>query len=140
MTKDNYVKIKIRWVIRDHFWNIFLCQLRDLGFYCLPWGTLEPWETRVECLWREIYEELWIQPDIGELMYVQEFVRDGSTTIDFWYEIRNFEDFKNIDIASTTHGFELSQAKFISINSLETIEVKPHNLGEIIAGFTQKTI
>lgn len=103
------------------------------GFYCLPGGTLEAGESRKECMRREIIEELGVEPVIGNLIYTQEFVRsDGTTTFDFWYEIKNTEDYLNVDISKCSHGFEHEHVGFYDENSEFDSEVKPIHIWELM--------
>lgn len=48
-------------------------------------------------------EELGIDAKIGKLVFIQEFIREGSTIIDFWYAIENPQDFYNINLSKITH-------------------------------------
>jgi len=125
------VLIKVRWLILKEN-KVFLCKLRKWNFYCLPWWTLEPWELTKETLEREFIEELWIKPIIWKLVFTQEFVNKfWWTTIDFWYNIENVEDFsKNINLDKNSHWFELSEIWFYNLDKLENY--KPENLKEII--------
>lgn len=103
------------------------------GFYCLPGGTLELRETRHECIRRELVEELGVEPVIGNLIHTQEFVRpDGTTTFDFWYEIRNGADYLNVDISKCSHGFEHSEVGFYDENSSFDGVVKPDHIWELV--------
>lgn len=83
---------------------------------------------------RELIEELGVEPVIGDLVYTQEFVRsDGTTTFDFWYEIKNSEDFLDVDISRCSHGFEHSEVGFYDENSEFSGAVKPDNIWELVA-------
>lgn len=126
----DFLKIKVRWVIKKDN-KIFLCKIANAWFYCLPWWTLEKWETIKQCLEREIIEELWIKPIIWELIKVYEFfTNEWNTWIDFWFEILNFQDFKKIDLKSSTHWFELSEVWFYDLQQLK--DFKPVDLLELV--------
>ena len=91
-------------------------------------------ETRLECLNRELIEELGVEPIIGNLIYTQEFVRtDGTTTFDFWYEVKNGSDYLNVDISKCSHRFEHAEVGFYDENSVLDGIVRP----EHIWGLTQ---
>ncbi len=88
---------------------------------------------------REIIEELGVEPVIGNLIYTQEFVRseefiqsNGTTTFDFWYEIKNSEDFLNIDISKCSHGFEHDHVGFYDKNSTLDGVVKPDHIWTLL--------
>ncbi len=126
-----FITAKVRGVmVKDG--KIFLCKLARGGFYCLPGGTLEPGETRLEGLRREIVEELGIEPEIGPLVYSQEFTRsNGLTTYDFWYAIKNVGDFQNVDISRASHGFEHEEVGFYDLADIAG-KYKPARLGELV--------
>lgn len=126
-----FITAKVRGVIVKNG-KIFLCKLARGGFYCLPGGTLEPGETRLEGLRREIVEELGIEPEIGPLVYSQEFTRsNGLTTYDFWYAIKNVGDFQNVDISRASHGFEHEEVGFYDLADIAG-KYKPARLGELV--------
>lgn len=131
----SFLKVKVRWVIIDNS-KVFLCRLSTGWFYCLPWWTLEKWETLEECLEREFIEELWVKPIIWDVIYTQQFFSKNKETtwIDFWYKINNPDDYKNIDLSKTTHWFELSEVWFYDLDKIENY--KPTWLKEIL--FTKK--
>ena len=68
---------------------------------------------------------------IGSMIHINEFVRDGDTVLDFWYEVVNRHDFHNIDVTSTSHGYELDEVQFIDLDYCDE-EVKPSNLHQIV--------
>lgn len=122
------IKIKVRGVILDkETWKVFLCG--DWSFLCLPWWTLEPGETREETLIREFQEELWIVPIIWKLLYINEFTGDNKTTVDFWYEIVNIEDFQNINLANVPLT-EVTECWFYLLE--RDLNYKPEDLWDIL--------
>lgn len=126
-----FITAKVRGVmVKDG--KIFLCKLARAGFYCLPGGTLEPGETRLEGLRREIIEELGVEPKIGVMVYSQEFTRsNGLTTYDFWYAIENVGDFENVDISKASHGFEHDEVGFYDLAEITGL-YKPTRLPELV--------
>ena len=131
-----FISAKIRGVI-IHEEKVYLCKWVSRngrgGFYCLPGGTLEPRETREECLKRELIEELWVEPVIGNLIYTQEFIReDGTTSFDFWYEVKNGADYLNVDISKCSHGFEHSEVGFYDENSELDGIIRPEHIWELV--------
>lgn len=125
------IRVKARWVIRNNH-SILLCELSQGKFYCLPGGTLEPGETLVECLKRELMEELWVRAEVGKILHIQDFVRDGGTTIDVWYEITNPLDFLEIDLSKATHWNELKSANFIDFADFAKYPIKPLNMRQVL--------
>ncbi len=135
-TQPHFISAKIRGVI-IHEGKVYLCKWVSRngrwGFYCLPGGTLEPGETRLECLKRELIEELGVEPVIGNLIYTQEFIReDGATTFDFWYEIKNGADYLNVDISKCSHWFEHTEVGFYEENSELDGIVRPEHIWGLV--------
>ena len=82
---------------------------------------------------REIIEELGVEPIIENLIYTQELIRlDGTTTLDFWYEIKNNKDFFNIDISKCSHGFEHEHVGFYNKDSKFDGVVKPDHIWNLL--------
>lgn len=73
-------------------------------FWATPGGGVEPGEALVSALSREMVEETGVKPAIGNLLYVQQFQWHGMEQMEFFFHIKNHEDYINIDLASTTHG------------------------------------
>jgi len=109
------IKVKVRWlaVLED---KILLCKLKEYWFFCLPWWTMDWWEDRVTTLRREFIEELNVEPEIGELLYVHEFINWKKTTLDFRYDIKNPKSFTDVDLSTATHWYELSEVGFYSLD------------------------
>lgn len=108
-------RISCRWIIIDKN-NIFAVNLNPSDkYYCLPWWTLEKNETLNNCIEREIKEELWVKPNIWNLLYVHEVVNKKTHLIEFFFEIKNIKDFFNIKLEDTTHWFEINKIKWLDI-------------------------
>ncbi len=92
--------------------------------YALPGGHLEPGENPLECLKREIKEELGIEIKNAELKYVYRWVNpeDTVTNIEFIFLV-NDEVSPTIDITNTSHAFEIFDIQWIDKTS--DILVKP---------------
>lgn len=130
---SNFHVLKSRGIIRDEDGAIFLSYVPKAGFFCLPGGTMESGETFRECVEREIFEETAVKPLIGEVIGVHELINSrGNLQLEMWFEIKNSEDFKNLDKSCATHGFECSDEGFYSFEEIKTLEVRPKNLPEIL--------
>lgn len=96
----------------------------DPDVFALPGGGLDPHESLIDGIVREIMEETGIRAEVGKLLFVQQFysTRKGYTEeLEFFFEVTNAHDFVNIDLAATTHGKdELEVCEFID-PSQETI-------------------
>lgn len=90
-------------------------QQKGHKFWCLPGGKLDPHESATHALKRELVEELGIEPEIGELLYIQQYTEsDGRDFIEFFFRVNNPQDYLVIDTSTTTHGeIELDAIKFL---------------------------
>ncbi len=79
---------------------------KDNDFWCLPGGKLEDNESLEDCLFREMVEETGVRPEIGHLIYIQQFSADNKEYLEFFFYIINAKDYLNIDLTQTTHGHD----------------------------------
>ena len=90
----------------------------------------------LECLHREIIEELAVTPEIGKLIAAHSFVRkNGQSVCDVRYEVTNRKDFLDIDLSKASHGFEILEYAFYDRNSVPDI-YKPDDLFDIVSDYT----
>jgi 8-oxo-dGTP pyrophosphatase MutT (NUDIX family) len=83
-------------------------------YWCLPGGGLEDGEALLAGIERETVEETGIKPDVGGLLYVQQFAYDDKDYLEFFFHITNSEDYLHIDLAATTHGeTEIAEIRFV---------------------------
>lgn len=73
-------------------------------FVCTPGGGLDSGEPLHDGLYREMIEETGIAPEIGRLLFVQQFQDGKYDHIEFFFHIENPEDYVSIDLGSTSHG------------------------------------
>jgi len=125
-------KIKVRWVILDNNKKVFLVREIKKHFYYLPWWTLEEWESFKECLKREIQEELWVIPIIWDIISIREFENNWKFQLDVWFNIKNFNDYINIDKSKATHSHEYYNEWFYSFKELEWKDLRPKNLEKLL--------
>jgi len=96
-------------------------QKEDDGSESENWSTfgggLDPHESLLEGLHREMIEETGIEPVIGKLLLVQQFTHPEDKEkehIEFFFHIENTADYESIDLTATTHGaLEIARAEFI---------------------------
>ena len=100
----------------------------DFDYYALPGGHIEHNESPVECIEREILEELGVAPKIGRLLYVNSFSKDNSHSVEFFFEITNGEDYLDTTKLKGTHRHELFEIRWIDKN--EEINLLPMQLKE----------
>ena len=79
-------------------------------YYAKPGGGLDPFESLVDGVKREILEETGIEAKVGKQLYIQQFSseREGyDEELEFFFHIENPEYFLSIDLSQTTHGLSL---------------------------------
>lgn len=116
------------------------CQQLTLGkdgakrdYWCTPGGGMDLGESLETALRREMIEETGVAPQIGRLLFIQQFSDSNSQReseqLEFFFHIVNPEDYENIDLSSTTHGeLEIANCGFVDP---KTDRVLPEFLGEI---------
>jgi 8-oxo-dGTP diphosphatase len=114
---SNFV-IRCRGVIIHDGKLLTVTHQHDPSFVCLPGGHLEAGEDPVECLKREIIEELGVTPTIGRLLYVNTFVdkKRDVQPIEFFFEITNSEEFVNFTDYARTHEHEIESWHWMDSN------------------------
>ena len=86
-------------------------------YYAVPGGGLDPHESLVDGLARELREETGVNAAIGGLLFIQQFpsARAGyAEELEFFFTVKNPDDFTNIDLETTSHGAEeLAVCEFV---------------------------
>ena len=86
-------------------------------YYAVPGGGLDPQESLVDGLARELREETGIDAVIGNLLFIQQFpsARAGyAEELEFFFTVKNPDDFININLETTSHGAEeLAVCEFV---------------------------
>ena len=78
-------------------------------YYAVPGGGLDPHESLVDGLARELREETGINAVIGNLLFIQQFPSAHAgyaEELEFFFTVKNPDDFTNIDLETTSHGAE----------------------------------
>ena len=88
---------------------------RTTDYWCTPGGGLDPHESLQAGLVREMIEETGVSPEIGKLLYIQQYREENRREyLEFFYHITNVDDYETIDLASTTHGeIEVAEYGFV---------------------------
>lgn len=86
----------------------------DSDFYALPGGHMEFGENIQESLIREIEEEFGVRPEIGRLLFVNNFIDSFNSfqSIEFFFEVINTKDFFEKEKFEGTHSFEIFDFKW----------------------------
>lgn len=90
--------------------------IRD--YWCTPGGGLDDNESLHVGLRREMIEETGIAPQIGKLLFVQQFHDGKKEQLEFFFHIENPDDYTDIDLSKTTHGeAEVTNVEFVDPRS-----------------------
>lgn len=90
-------------------------------FYCLPGWKLDVMETLEDCMLREIEEELGIRWELWPLLFVHQWLlkKWNKHLIEFFYLIINGSDFRSVDLDDSSHGWEISEIKWIDLDNTD---------------------
>lgn len=103
--------------------------LHGKEFWCTPGGGIDFGESLHEGLTREVIEETGVKPVIGDLLFIQQFMDGEREQLEFLFHVTNAEDFKTLDLSSTSHGgIEVAECKFVDP---KITVIKPDFLTEI---------
>ena len=110
-------RINVRGVIYKNG-KIFAQKLKNKdgenNFWSTPGGGLDDGEDLLSGLRREMMEETGIEPQIGRLLFIQQFNDGEKERLEFFFHIENTDDYAKIDIKNTSHGLiEVSQYGFV---------------------------
>jgi 8-oxo-dGTP diphosphatase len=129
MEKDRKIIIKVRAIILHEGKLLGVIHPHDTSFVALPGGHLEWGEDLKECLSREIIEELGVKPKIGRLLYINTFTQiDNKQYIEFFFEIKNGEDYLHTEKLSKSHDYEI--AEIVWVSPTDDVRILPESLAE----------
>lgn len=99
-------------------------------YWCTPGGGVNPGEALLPALKREIIEELGPEPQIGNLLFIQQFVHKDTEQLEFFFHVLNADDYVDVDVSKASHGaIEIAKVDFIDPKSGEN--VKPTFLTQV---------
>ncbi|MDE2030902.1 MAG: NUDIX domain-containing protein [Patescibacteria group bacterium] len=135
---EKKIIVRARAIILNNNKLLVVKHSHDSSFAALPGGHLEWGEDIKECLSREIVEELGINPEIGRLLYVNNFTeKDTEQSVEFFFEVTNGYAYKDFENHTRTHAYELADILWIEPNDLVNILPKEFEedfkLGKIIS-------
>lgn len=107
-----------------------LLTVRHIGgnFLALPGGHLEFGEDPKECVFREVMEELGIEPEIGRVVCVNTFVfEETKQSIELFFEIKNAADYLELENNHRSHAHEIDE--YVWVSPEDEFEMKPEKFG-----------
>ena len=123
-------RVNVRGIIINNQGEVFCQRLRvreqdGRDFWCTPGGGLEMSESLLDGLRREMIEETGVAPDIGKLLFIQQFAESGENSahgpneqLEFFFHITNWQDYETIELENTSHGdLEISKCGFVDPKS-----------------------
>lgn len=98
----------------------------EFPYYALPGGHMDHGETPMDCIKREIMEELGIEPVVGRLFYSNVFEQKDADkhSLELMFEITNGEDFADLEKIRNlqrSHSFEIEEVTFLDKDSSEIL-------------------
>ena len=134
-------RVNVRGIIINNKGEIFCQKLTansDKGrdFWCTPGGGLEMGEGLLDGLRREMIEETGVKPEIGKLLFIQQFAESGEQSahgpneqLEFFFLITNWQDYQHINLEKTSHGVEeVAECGFVDP---KTTRILPSYLTEV---------
>lgn len=101
-------------------------------YWAVPGGGLDPLESLHEGVKRELLEEIGIDAQVGELLFIQQFRSkrsDFDEELEFFFHIEDSVALDTIDLTATSHGFdELARVEFVDPKQ---VEILPSILSEL---------
>lgn len=119
--------VRVRGIIIHDGKLLVVKHSHDTSFCALPGGHIEWQEDIEQGLSREIIEELGVVPQIGRLLYINNFM-DGDIrqSVEFFFEITNGKDYFNTDHLEKTHAYEIAEVCWI--DTTDSMNLKPDAL------------
>ncbi len=127
--QNQQIKIRCRGIIVHDGKLLLVKHSHGADFYALPGGHLDFGEDPMECIAREMVEELGIVPVIGRLLYVYSFVNsEGKQSVEFHFEIKNGADFLAHAEKEKSHAFEIVDVVWADQST--SLRILPEEIGK----------
>jgi 8-oxo-dGTP pyrophosphatase MutT (NUDIX family) len=83
-------------------------------YWCTIGGGIDVGEALIPALQREVMEEVGVKADVGNLLYIQQFVHGDKEQLEFFFHVTNTQDFMSIDLSKASHAAdEIEKIEFI---------------------------
>lgn len=124
---NNNITIRCRGLIVHEDKLLVVKHTKESDFYALPGGKLEVGENPLECMIREIKEELGVEVKDPKLAYVHRFeTKEGQENLEFFFLIKEGESFVDLTSNNRTHAFEISEIRWIGAD--EEVRILPESI------------
>jgi ADP-ribose pyrophosphatase YjhB (NUDIX family) len=97
------------------------------NYWNIPGGKLNKNESLPGCLSRELVEETGVKPEVGNLMYIQQFTFKNKDYLEFFFNVTNSKDYLKLDLSKTTHGH--AEIEEVAFHDPSKIKILPKFLG-----------
>lgn len=119
--------------------KILLCRQKNpfRDYWTLPGGSVEEGETILDCISREITEEIGVVLEINQMLFIRELIDSSRHRIEFYFSViepDNKQIFDNIIPCN-----EIAEVKFFTVEDLQQVNVKPICLPELIRKIYDKS-
>lgn len=123
------IQIRCRGLIVNEGKLLVAKHKEEHNYYALLGGHLDNGENPLECIIREIKEELGVEIVNPELKYVYRWVDyQGVENLEFIFKILNGEDFVDLSNNERSHSFEIVELRWISKG--EDVNLLPKEIKE----------
>jgi ADP-ribose pyrophosphatase YjhB (NUDIX family) len=112
MQNHSKFAVTVRALIVDHGELLMVKHRAGHPYHALPGGRLEIDEPLRGGLTRELIEETAIKPDVGRLLFINDWVSPERHRVEFFFWVRNAAAYRHADPKQATHGFEISSLIF----------------------------
>ncbi len=125
MEPKGYI-IKCRGIIFDGEKVLLARHHKSQDFLAFLGGHLEDNETPEICVKRELKEELGIDPEVGNLIYINQYIDNDHDYLEFFFEIKNADEYLDLNNLNGKSKDSITEIVWVSKN--DTIKVLPERI------------
>jgi len=114
-----------------HEKKILLCKQKMRNFWTLPGGSVKEGETLVECISREIFEEIGVKLQIEQMLFIRELINSSRHRIEFYFSTKRQDNPQFYEEISPCN--EIAETRFFTLEELSFIKLKPVCLPDLIS-------